>query len=88
MGYAALEHFEAGGEMGALAAKIKSARDRVIEAAQARVGRGEPAEEILEAHGYVVVSEPPRAEPVPEPALPSADQLSSTPAAQDGAGAQ
>jgi uncharacterized protein (DUF697 family) len=87
MGYAALEHFEAGGEMGALAAKVKGARDRVIEAAQARSGRGESGEEILEANGYVVVSESPRMAPVPEPVLPPS-AAPATPSAQDGAGAQ
>jgi uncharacterized protein (DUF697 family) len=88
MGYAALEHFEAGGEMGALAARVKSARDRVIEAAQARVGRGEPAEEILEANGYVVVSETPGGTPALEPAAPPATAIPNSAPAQDGAGAQ
>jgi uncharacterized protein (DUF697 family) len=88
MGYAAVEHFEAGGEMHALAAKVKSARDRAIEAAHARARRGEPAEEPIPAHGYVVVSDTPRAAPAQEPALPPAAATPSALAAQEGASAQ
>jgi len=88
MGYAALEHFEAGGEMGALAAKVKAARDRVIEAAQARAGRGEPGGEILQANGYVVVSETSRVAAALEPALPPAVVPQSSIPAPDGADAQ
>jgi uncharacterized protein (DUF697 family) len=87
MGYAALEHFEAGGEMGALAAKVLSARDRAIKAAQARKGMRGTADEILPASGYVVVSETPRASLPQEAALPPAESTT-VPPAQDGAGAQ
>jgi uncharacterized protein (DUF697 family) len=87
MGYAALEHFEAGGEMGALAAKVVSARDRAIKAAQARKGMRGTADEILPASGYVVVSETPRASLPQEAALPPAESTT-VPPAQDGAGAQ
>jgi uncharacterized protein (DUF697 family) len=87
MGYAALEHFEAGGEMGALAAKVISARDRAIEAAKARRGRTDLPDEILPANGYVVVSDVPRAELPHEQALPAAP--AATPlSAEDGADAQ
>jgi uncharacterized protein (DUF697 family) len=84
MGYAALEHFESGGEMGALAAKVRDARDRAIEAAQARRARGELAEDPIPANGYVVVSETPRAELPAEPALPPAEPFTALPA-QDAA---
>ena len=87
MGYAALEHFEAGGEMGALAAKVISARDRAIEAAQARRGRTDLPDEILPANGYVVVSEVPRAGLPHEPSPPAALTAPTLPA-EDGAGAQ
>ena len=63
MGYAALEHFEAGGEIGTLAAKVVSARDRAIEAAHARVKRGELAEEPIPAHAYVLAADAALPEP-------------------------
>ncbi len=85
MGYAALEHFEAGGEIGALAARVKEARDRTIAAAQARSGRRGSADEILPANGYVVVSDVPGIAQA-EPALPPAPQPPSAVPAQDGAG--
>ena len=89
MGYAAVEHFEAGGEMGALAAKVKNARDRTIEAAQARLKRGENVEEILPAHGYVVVSDEPSGvlSQTKTPELPSA-RTAIAPPMQEGASAQ
>jgi len=86
MGYAALEHFEGGGEIGSLAQKLKSARDRAIEAARAR--RGDSSHEVLQAEGYVVVSENPPAEPqheLPAPAVTEAPKVFPT---QDGVGAQ
>jgi uncharacterized protein (DUF697 family) len=88
MGYAALEHFEAGGEMGALAVKVKAARDRAIEAARARAMRGESAEEPLQANGYVVVSEVPEAALPQELALPPVVGGPGAVSAQDGVGAQ
>jgi uncharacterized protein (DUF697 family) len=87
MGYAALEHFEAGGEMGALATKVKDARDRAIEAARARASRGLPAEDPIPASGYVVVSDTARVAPAPEPALPPAAEPRSVLPAENGAGA-
>jgi uncharacterized protein (DUF697 family) len=87
MGYAALEHFEAGGEMGALAAKVVSARDRAIKAARARKGVRDTGDDILPASGYVVVSETPRASLPQEAALPPAETTTALPV-QDGAGAQ
>jgi uncharacterized protein (DUF697 family) len=80
MGYAALEHFEAGGEMGALAGKVRDARDKAIETARARRARGELAEDPIPATGYVVVSETPRAELAAEPALPPAELTAVLPA--------
>ncbi len=88
MGYAALEHFEAGGEMGALAVKVKAARDRAIEAARARAMRGEPAEAPLPANGYVVVSDVPVAALPQELSLPPAAGAPGVAPAQDGVGAQ
>jgi len=86
MGYAALEHFEGGGEVGALAQKLKSARDRAIEAARSR--RGVPADEVVQAEGYVVVSENASAVGSHEQAaLPVVEAPRALPA-QDGAGAQ
>jgi len=85
MGYAAVEHFEAGGELGALAAKVKAARDRTIEAAHARVGRGELAEDPIPAHGYVVVSDQPSSESANEPALPPVNPAPSVPSTPEGA---
>ena len=89
MGYAAVEHFEAGGEMGALAAKVKAARDKAIEAAHARTKRGEPAEEPIPAHAYVVISDDELVvETAPEPMLPPFPDASPSAGIQEGAGAQ
>jgi uncharacterized protein (DUF697 family) len=86
MGYAALEHFEAGGEMGALAGRVKDARDRAIEAARARRGRGLPAEEPIPANGYVVGSDTENNALPAESALPVVTELPLR-SAEDGAGA-
>lgn len=72
MGYAALEYFEEGGDVHALADKLREARDQAIETARARVSRGEPADEPIPAAAYVVVDE---AEP---PALLGVPDASST----------
>jgi len=87
MGYAAVEHFEAGGELGALAVKVKAARDRTIEAARARVGRGEPAEDPIPARGYVVVSDQSSSELSGEPALPPVSATPLVSSAPEGANA-
>jgi uncharacterized protein (DUF697 family) len=57
MGYAALEYFEEGGDIGGVAQRVKDARDRAVKGARERFGRGLPAEEPLPAHGYVVAGE-------------------------------
>lgn len=85
MGYAALEHFEGGGEITALASKLKSARDRAIATARAR--RGASEQEVLQAEGYVVTSGHVLAEPPDELALPPSDAPAALPS-QDGVGAQ
>jgi len=75
--------------MGALAAKVKAARDRAIEAAHARTKRGEPAEEPIPAHAYVVISdEEPVAGPTPEPMLPPFPGAAPGAGTPEGAGAQ
>jgi uncharacterized protein (DUF697 family) len=82
MGYAALEYFEEGGEFSGVAERIKDARDRAVEAARDRMGRGEPIDEPIEAH-YVVVEDVPQSEaPVVVGALGS-----TAPAAPDLEGA-
>lgn len=90
MGYAALEHFENGGDMSVLADRVKDARDRAIEAARSRKLRGESAEPPIEAHGYVVAGDGarlPALDALDEPALPPADHVFIAPSIQDGAGA-
>ena len=91
MGYAALEHFESGGDVRVLAGKVRTARDRAIEVARSRRLRGAPAEAPLDAHGYVVAQADSAtlAPSVPdEPALPAADPGSMLPGHPEGAGAQ
>lgn len=51
MGMAAVEYFEAGGELSGLGERLKEARDRVIEAARTR---GSRPEEPIPAHAWVV----------------------------------
>jgi uncharacterized protein (DUF697 family) len=76
MGYAALEHFEGGGEIGALAQTVKAARDRAIATAHERARRGMPAEEPIPAHGYVVTeSGSPVADPPADPLALSGDYV-------------
>ena len=85
MGYAALEYFEEGGELSSVGERIKSARDRAVEAARERMGLGLPAEEPIPAH-YVVVQE--GAQPAPPLAvgvLPAAGDSTTDPA---GAGSR
>lgn len=55
MGYAALEYFEEGGDVGDVLGRVRKARDKAIAMARQRVGRGIAAEEPISAHGYVVV---------------------------------
>ena len=57
MGYAALEYFEEGGDVHALGDRLREAREKAIEAARARVSRGEPADEPIPANAYVVVED-------------------------------
>lgn len=53
MGYAAIEYFEAGGDVRGLAEKLKEARDRAVTAAGQRRGRGKNAE-VIPAYARVV----------------------------------
>jgi uncharacterized protein (DUF697 family) len=73
MGYAALEYFEEGGEFSGVAQRVKDARDKAMEMARDRMGRGLPPEEApIQAHGYVVMNDGPLPVPPLEPGeLPS-----------------
>ena len=57
MGYAAVEYFEEGGDFSGVLERVKEARDKAVEIARQRVGRGLPAEEPIPAHAYVVAGE-------------------------------
>ena len=54
MGYAALQYFEEGGDFSGVALHVVEARDKAVEIARERLGRGLPAEKPIPAHGYVV----------------------------------
>lgn len=55
MGYAALEYFEEGGDVHALADRLRTARDEAVESARSgRWGRRRSERETIQAHGYVV----------------------------------
>jgi uncharacterized protein (DUF697 family) len=103
MGYAAVEYFQDGGDFHGLAARVREARDSAIENARARISRGEPAEEPLPAHAYVVASGPdalsaadtgaagPPVAVVDPATLPRPEALPAAPAtppSPEGAGAQ
>jgi len=80
MGYAALEYFEEGGDISGVAQRVKEARDKAVEVARHRIGRGLPAEQPIPAHGYVVVDEG----PLPVPPLEPGVVLPAAPAASGG----
>lgn len=63
MGYAAVEYFEAGGDVRGLAARIKEARDHAVEVAGDRLRRGEPVE-VIPAHAWVAQEPTGDAEPM------------------------
>jgi uncharacterized protein (DUF697 family) len=89
MGYAALEYFEEGGEFSGVAMRIKEARDKAVHAARERMGRGLPADEPIQAHGYVVLDDGPLPVPPLEPgALPSHHQSGELTGDPEGAGAR
>jgi hypothetical protein len=56
------------------------ARDKAVEVARERVGRGLPAEEPIPANGYVVQHEGPFPVPPLEAALPPAEAPATPPA--------
>jgi hypothetical protein len=89
MGYAAVEYFEEGGDFSGVAERVKAARDKAVEIARDRMGRGLPPEEApIQAHGYVVMNDGPLPVPPLEPgALPSHIETVQGAGGSQGAGA-
>jgi len=79
VGYAAIEYFEAGGDVRGLADKVKEARDKAVEAASRRRGKGE--REVLQANAWVA-EDGESAAVVAEVALPPVDEDRARPPAE------
>lgn len=83
MGYAAIEYFESGGDVGGLAQKVREARDKAMEAARTRRLPGRGKAEVIEATWTEAASEGAvdAAGPGGERALPEATAEFELPAA-------
>lgn len=71
VGYAAIEYFEAGGDVRGLADKVKEARDKAVESASRMRGKGE--REVLQANAWVADEVHADVTVDADPVLPPAD---------------